>query len=52
LSKADVAEGARLERGAVVGQSGRNPSGVPSLYFELRIDGQPVDPVQWLRSPR
>ena len=23
-----------------------------SLYFEVRIDGRPVDPVQWLRSSR
>ena len=27
---------------------GRNPSGNPALYFELRIDGKPVDPLQWL----
>lgn len=52
LANAEVTEGARVERGAVVGRAGRNPSGVPSLYFELRIDGRPVDPVQWLRSPR
>ena len=24
--------------------------GVPGLYFELRVDGQPVDPLQWLRK--
>jgi len=47
-----VAQGARLERGAIVGRSGRNPEGIEALYFEVRIDGQPVDPVQWLRSPR
>jgi septal ring factor EnvC (AmiA/AmiB activator) len=52
LSAADVAEGTRVERGAAVGRAGRSPSGVPSLYFELRIDGRPVDPVQWFRSPR
>jgi septal ring factor EnvC (AmiA/AmiB activator) len=52
LSSADLAEGSRIERGAVVGRAGRSPSGVPSLYFELRIDGRPVDPVQWFRSPR
>ena len=52
LSAADVAEGARVERGAAVGRAGHSPSGVPSLYFELRIDGRPVDPVQWFRSPR
>jgi septal ring factor EnvC (AmiA/AmiB activator) len=52
LATADVTEGVRVDHGAVVGRAGRNPSGVPSLYFELRIDGRPVDPVQWLRSPR
>ena len=24
--------------------------GVAGLYFELRVDGQPVDPLQWLRK--
>ena len=35
--------------GAMRGLAGRNPSGNPSLYFELRVDGQPVDPLQWLK---
>jgi hypothetical protein len=30
--------------------NGRNPSGNPALYFELRVDGKPVDPLQWLRN--
>ena len=29
--------------------SGRNPSGNPALYFELRVDGSRVDPLQWLK---
>jgi septal ring factor EnvC (AmiA/AmiB activator) len=29
--------------------AGRNPSGNPALYFELRIDGRAVDPIQWLK---
>lgn len=52
LGEATVAPGARVERGAVVGRAGRSPEGVQALYFELRIDGRPVDPVQWLRSLR
>lgn len=44
----DVARGARVEAGTRIGSSGRNPSGNPALYFELRIDGKPVDPLQWL----
>jgi septal ring factor EnvC (AmiA/AmiB activator) len=50
LDKAQVARGQRVEAGTAVGVSGRNPSGNPALYFELRIDGRPVDPVQWLQK--
>ena len=25
------------------------PGGNPALYFELRVDGKPVDPLQWLK---
>jgi septal ring factor EnvC (AmiA/AmiB activator) len=25
------------------------PTGTSSLYFEVRIDGRPADPVQWLK---
>ena len=42
--------GAVVDRGAVVGESGLGPAGAPAAYFELRIDGRPVDPLQWLRS--
>ena len=52
LSQTVVGEGATVARGAVIGRAGRSPAGVQSLYFELRIDGRPVDPVQWFRSLR
>lgn len=52
LAELTVVEGARAPVGATVGYSGRNPAGADALYFELRVDGRPVDPVQWLRSPR
>jgi septal ring factor EnvC (AmiA/AmiB activator) len=45
-----VAKGARLDRGQAVGSAGPLPSGGTGLYFELRIDGKPVDPLQWLRK--
>ena len=45
-----VKKGARLERGQVVGAIGPTPAGAPGLYFELRVDGRPVDPLQWLRK--
>ena len=52
LQQAMVSQGARVTRGATVGRAGRNPDGAPVVYFEVRIDGRPVDPVQWLRSSR
>jgi septal ring factor EnvC (AmiA/AmiB activator) len=50
LQHAAVSPGARVARGSTVGQAGRNPGGQQVVYFEVRIDGRPVDPVQWLRS--
>lgn len=49
LAALDVSKGARVTSGARLGASGRNLAGNPTLYFELRIDGQPVDPLQWLK---
>lgn len=49
LSDVSVKKGDRVEAATPVGLAGRNPSGNPSLYFELRVDGQPVDPLQWLK---
>ena len=42
--------GAVVERGKAVGASGANPAGTAVAYFEVRIDGRPVNPVQWLKS--
>jgi septal ring factor EnvC (AmiA/AmiB activator) len=50
LGSRSVNKGDRVSVGTSVGLSGRNPNGNPALYFELRIDGQPVDPLQWLRK--
>lgn len=53
LSEASVAEGATVKAGDVVGRVGLAPTGGAALYFEVRIDGRPVDPIQWLsRSTR
>jgi septal ring factor EnvC (AmiA/AmiB activator) len=46
LAEANVAQGGRVARGAILGRAGRSPAGVQAVYFELRIDGRPVDPVQ------
>lgn len=45
-----VSPGTRVARGAAIGTVGVPATGVAGLYFELRIDGRPVDPVQWLRK--
>jgi septal ring factor EnvC (AmiA/AmiB activator) len=45
-----VKRGSRVDRGQAVGAVGNAPTGPPGLYFELRIDGRPVDPLQWLKK--
>lgn len=50
LAAVEVARGGRIYRGQQVGTMGSSLSGAPALYFELRIDGKPVDPVQWLKK--
>jgi septal ring factor EnvC (AmiA/AmiB activator) len=45
-----VIKGGRVEAGQTVGRVGPSPAGPAGLYFELRVDGQPVDPLQWLRK--
>jgi septal ring factor EnvC (AmiA/AmiB activator) len=41
--------GALVTRGQVVGAAGANPAGTGATYFEVRIDGRPVNPIQWLK---
>jgi len=51
LASVAVERGARVERGDLLGTVGRPPiGGGARLYFEIRVDGQPVDPVEWLRK--
>jgi septal ring factor EnvC (AmiA/AmiB activator) len=45
-----VAKGDRIQAGRTVGRVGQNPTGTAGLYFEMRVDGQPVDPLQWLKK--
>jgi murein hydrolase activator len=44
-----VKKGGRVERGQPIGSVGQTPAGPAGLYFEMRVDGQAVDPLQWLR---
>ena len=59
LEDAGVSKGSAVQADTVIGQSGLPPAGTPAipgnndgagLYFELRIDGRPVDPLQWLKK--
>jgi septal ring factor EnvC (AmiA/AmiB activator) len=45
-----VKKGMHVDRGQPVGTVGPTSSGATGLYFELRVDGQPVDPLQWLKK--
>jgi septal ring factor EnvC (AmiA/AmiB activator) len=49
LSDIDVTSGDTVARGQTLGSVGAGLDGEPGIYFELRVDGRPVDPLQWLR---
>jgi len=50
LLEITVAKGDRVERGQPLGTVGLAPLGSSELHFEMRIDGQSVDPLQWLKK--
>jgi septal ring factor EnvC (AmiA/AmiB activator) len=49
LQTVAVARGAHADAGSALGTTGRSTTGADALYFELRVDGRPVDPLQWLK---
>lgn len=49
LDEIAVRKGDLLEPGQTVGTSGESPEGRPALYFEMRIDARPVNPIEWLK---
>lgn len=49
LAEAVVSPGTNVSRGTILGTLGQSPSGGAAAYFEVRIDGRPTDPLQWLR---
>jgi septal ring factor EnvC (AmiA/AmiB activator) len=49
LSDTAVQRGAHVERGQTLGSVGASTTGPPGLYFEIRVGGQAVDPLQWLK---
>ena len=51
LSALSVAEGQRVEAGAIVGRLGSTGRSTgPHLHYEMRVDGDAVDPLRWLRA--
>ncbi|MCX6549654.1 MAG: peptidoglycan DD-metalloendopeptidase family protein [Acidobacteria bacterium] len=50
LGEVEVPAGTRVGKGQTIGTVGAALDGTPALYFELRIDGRPVDPLQWLKA--
>lgn len=51
LSRMDVAKGARVSKGQVIGAVGAtDPQMPPHLHFEIRRGGPAVDPLEWLRA--
>jgi septal ring factor EnvC (AmiA/AmiB activator) len=49
LGSVSAQRGAQVAAGAELGRVGLSPAGPPALYFEMRIDGRSVDPLQWLQ---
>lgn len=49
LDEVGVQRGTAVDRGAALGRSGRSPSGEAAVYFELRVDARPVNPLEWLK---
>ena len=46
-----VAEGAEVYAGQLVGEVGRSGNaegGGPHLHYEIRVEGEPIDPMPWL----
>jgi septal ring factor EnvC (AmiA/AmiB activator) len=49
LSEVAVEQGQRVSAGDELGRVGPAPLGQGALYYEMRIDGRSVDPLQWLK---
>ena len=44
-----VTRGQQILAGDTVGDPGRDDNGRPTVYFEIRMDGEPVNPEAWLQ---
>jgi murein DD-endopeptidase MepM/ murein hydrolase activator NlpD len=51
MSEALVEEGEAVDKGAVLGRLGSTGRSTgPHLHYEVRVDGEPVDPERYLRA--
>ena len=50
LGSVAVTRGQHVDAGTELGRVGTAPAGPATLYFELRVDGRSVDPIQWLKQ--
>lgn len=50
LAEIEVSQGQHVGEGEVIGTVGAGLEG-PGLYFEVRFQGKPEDPMEWLRPP-
>jgi septal ring factor EnvC (AmiA/AmiB activator) len=50
LAEASVAVGQRVAAGDVLGAVGATSEEGPALYFEMRFQGKPEDPLDWLKK--
>ena len=51
MSEALVEQGQEIAKGAVVGRMGSSGRATgPHLHYEVRVDGEPVDPERYLRA--
>jgi murein DD-endopeptidase MepM/ murein hydrolase activator NlpD len=51
LGQFDVTLGQRVEKGQIIGRMGNTGRSVgPHLYYEVRVNGVPIDPIHLLRN--
>jgi septal ring factor EnvC (AmiA/AmiB activator) len=50
LGTIQAERGTKIDRGESICLAGRVLSGFPGIYFEMRVDGKPVDPLEWLKK--
>jgi septal ring factor EnvC (AmiA/AmiB activator) len=51
LGEARVQNGQKVAAGEILGTVGSTGLEGPGLYFEMRFQGRPEDPMEWLRPP-